>query len=262
MSSEPVQLKINNGIAQVTLNRPDKHNALDMAMFVAVRDTIKQIQKNQKVRVVIVSGAGESFCSGIDVKWLMHDKAGAIKLLWKWWPRQANLAQFVTVGWRRLSIPVIMVLHGKCWGGGMQIALGGDFRIVSPETTLAIMEAKWGLIPDMGGTPALKENLALDQALRLAMTAEPIDAQQALELNLITQVADEPMAEALKLAEQLVNRSPDTNQTIKKLYHKIWSSRDGKILAQETINQWRVLLGKNRKIAVKKALGDTESDYH
>jgi len=261
-SSERIQLEINDGIAIVTLNRPDKHNALDLAMFLAIRDTLKQLERNNKVRVVIVNGAGQSFCSGIDVKSLMTNKSAALKLLWKWWPRQANLAQYVTIGWRRLSVPVIMVLHGKCWGGGMQIALGGDYRIAAPDTTLAIMEAKWGLIPDMGGTPALKENMAVDQALKLAMTAEPIAAQQAREVNLITQVAEDPMQEALSLAEQLVNRSPDTNRVIKNLYHQVWSARDGKILAQETINQWRVLLGKNRKVAIKKAMGDKQAKYH
>jgi enoyl-CoA hydratase/carnithine racemase len=261
MSSNRVQLTIDAGIAIVTLNRPDKHNALDMPMFRAIKQVIQQLKTNRQVRVVIVRGAGESFCSGLDVKSVMNNKADALKLLWKWWPGQANLAQYVTIGWRRLSVPVIMVLHGKCWGGGMQIALGGDFRIAAPDTSLSIMEAKWGLIPDMAGTPTLKENMALDQAMKLAMTAEIVDAQQALTLNLITSVADAPFDEAIKLAEQLVERSPDTNRTIKQMYHKIWSPRDRKILAQETTNQWRVLLGKNRQIAVKKALGKTDIEY-
>ena len=167
----------------------------------------------------------------------------------------------VTVGWRRLSVPVIMVLHGKCWGGGMQIALGGDFRIAAPDTSLAIMETRWGLIPDMGGTPALKETMALDQAMKLAMTGEPVCADEALKHNRITEIADDPMQAALDLAELLKQRSPDTSRAIKKIYHRIWSHRDGKILAQETMNQWRVILGKNRKIAVKKAMGNKDVDY-
>lgn len=261
MSSERVLVTIENGIAQVKLSRPEKHNALDMRMFDSIRAVIHDLKRKKNIRVVIVSGEGESFCSGLDVKSLMHDKLGAFKLLWKWWPRQANKAQIVTMGWRRLPVPVIMVLHGKCWGGGMQIALGGDFRIAAPDTSLAIMETRWGLIPDMGGTPALKETMALDQALKLAMTSDAIDADTALKLNLITEVADNPMKAALELAETLKERSPDTNRIIKKVYHKIWSHRDGKILAQETMNQWRVILGKNRKVAVKKAMGNTDIDY-
>jgi enoyl-CoA hydratase/carnithine racemase len=261
MSTPRISYQVENGIAQVKLSRAEKHNALDMPMFYAIENTIKQIKKNRKVRVVIVSGEGASFCSGLDVKSVMQNKLSALKLLWKWWPRQANLAQKITIGWRRLKVPVIMVLHGKCWGGGMQVALGGDFRIAHPETSLAIMEARWGLIPDMGGTPALLENMALDQALQLAMLADPITSKQALENNLITQIDNDPMKAAIVLAEALKQRSPDTNAKIKHLYHQVWSRHAGKILAGETINQWKIIFGKNRQIAIKRALGKTDIDY-
>ena len=177
MSDNLVSLQLEDGIALVTLNRPDKHNALNMAMFDAIDKVIKKIGKNRNIRVVIVSGAGESFCSGLDVKSVLSNPASAFRLLWKWLPGNANLAQRVSIGWRRLKVPVIMALHGKCWGGGMQIALGGDFRIASENCSLSVMEARWGLIPDMGGTPALLECVAGDQAMKLAMTAEVVDAQ-------------------------------------------------------------------------------------
>jgi len=261
MKTDRVKLNINNQIASVVLSRPDKHNALDMDMFYRIVEVIKQIKNNPKIRVVIVSGEGASFCSGLDIKSVLSKQKNALKLLWKWWPTQANLAQKVTIGWRQLDIPVIMALHGNCWGGGMQIALGGDFRIAAPDTSLSIMEAKWGLIPDMGGTTGLQENLSLDQAMLLAMTAKEISAQQALDANLITQINDEPMKAANQLAEKLIQRSPDSNKAIKHLYHKTWCNKQGKILAGETYNQWKILLGKNQKIAVKKALGDKEIKY-
>jgi len=261
MLDSRISYQVENGIAEVKLNRPEKHNALDMPMFYAIEKTIKQIMKNKKIRVVIVSGEGESFCSGLDLKSVMQNKLSALKLLWKWWPRQANLAQRITVGWRKLRVPVIMVLHGKCWGGGMQVALGGDFRIAHTDTSLAIMEARWGLIPDMGGTPALVENMALDQAMLLAMLAEPVSATEALEKKLITQVDENPMQAARALAEELKLRSPDTNEKIKHLYHQVWSRHSGKILAGETINQWKIIFGKNRQIAIKRALGKTDINY-
>ena len=261
MKTNRVKLEVENQIAIISLNRPEMHNALDMDMFYAITKTIKQIKTNPKVRVVIVTGEGKSFCSGLDVKSVLRKQSNAIKLLWKWWPTFPNLAQKVTIGWRQLDVPVIMALHGNCWGGGMQIALGGDFRIAHPDTSLSVMEAKWGLIPDMGGTVALKENLAVDQAMKLAMTAEVISAQQALDFNLITQISEDPVKSANELAEQLIQRSPDTNRAIKKMYHKIWSNKQGKILANETFNQWKILLGKNQKIAVKRALGDEEIEY-
>lgn len=259
--SQRVTVKIDNQIAKVILSRPDKHNALDLPMFNAIANTIKLIKNNKNVRVVIVSGEGKSFCSGLDVKSVMKQRSNMLKLLWKWWPGQANLAQKVTIGWRQLDVPVIMQLHGNCWGGGMQIALGGDFRIASTDTSLSIMEAKWGLIPDMGGTPGLMENVALDQAMKMAMTADVISASEALKINLVTQISDTPELASEQLAKQLIKRSPDTNKKIKRMYHKTWCSKQGKILARETFNQWKIIFGKNQKIAVKKALGDRDVDY-
>ncbi len=256
-----VLLTIKNEIAIVTLNRANKHNALDMKMFMAIKNCIKQISKDKNIRVVILKGDGPSFCSGLDIKSIFLKQSNSIKLLWKWWPTQANLAQIVTNGWRQLNVPVISVLHGNCWGGGMQIALGTDFRIASPDTSLSIMEAKWGLIPDMGGTPGLLQNMPLDQAMKLAMTADVISAEQALNSQLITEISDKPFEVAKELAEKLIERSPDTNKRIKRMYHKIWCRSQGSILASESFNQWKILLGKNQKIAVKKALGNKSVAY-
>ncbi len=261
MSDKRVTLSIEKGIATVTLNRADKHNALDMAMFEGIAATIRQLKRVVGLRVVIVQGAGESFCSGLDVKSVMSNRRNGFRLLWKWWPTQANLAQQVTIGWRQLKVPVIMVLHGNCWGGGMQIALGGDFRVAAPDTSLSIMEAKWGLIPDMGGTVALSELVSVDHAMKLAMTARPFSAANALELRLVTKVTDSPMTYAQQLANQLIERSPDTNRLIKRMYHDIWCSKVGKILAKETWNQWKILLGKNQKVAVKNALSNEKRDF-
>ncbi|MGB0495047.1 MAG: crotonase/enoyl-CoA hydratase family protein [Kangiellaceae bacterium] len=259
--SSRVAINIDNEIAIVSLNRPEKHNALDMPMFYVIRSSIKQLSKNSSIRAIIVQGEGESFCSGLDLKSVMQSPTNGLKLLWKWWPFSPNLAQVVTVGWRKLKVPVIMVVKGKCWGGGMQIALGGDYRIADPNTSFSIMESKWGLVPDMGGTPALMENMPLDQAMNLAMTADVIDAEAALKLNLISKIEKDPMTAAMVLAEKLKERSPDTNKRIKKMYHQFWCSKQGTILASETFNQWRIIFSHNRKVAVKRALGDESAQY-
>lgn len=261
MSSKRVKLTINDGIAKVCFNRADKHNALDMQMFLAIDAVIKKLKGMRQVRVIVVSGEGDSFCSGLDVKSVLSSGGSALKLLWKWLPGNANLAQRVSIGWRKLDVPVIMVLHGKCWGGGMQIALGGDFRIASSDCSLSIMESRWGLIPDMGGTPGLLESVRADQAIRLAMTSDIIDAQQAMKIGLVTEINPKPMDAAMKLAYQLCDRSPDTNRLIKKMYHSIWCKNQRAILAKETLNQIKVILGKNQRIAVKKAQGNSEIEY-
>ncbi|MCF6192831.1 MAG: crotonase/enoyl-CoA hydratase family protein [Kangiellaceae bacterium] len=261
MEAERVTITLEDQIALVCLNRPEKHNALDMPMFYAIRSAIKTLKKNKSIRVVVVKGNGESFCSGLDIKSVMNKPINGLKLLWKWWPFNPNLAQIVTLGWRQLKVPVIMALHGKCWGGGMQIALGGDFRIASPDCSLSVMESKWGLIPDMGGTPGLSENLPLDQAMKVGMMAEVINVGEPLAKNLITQISNDPFKQAKQLAALLKERSPDTNRLIKKMYHKIWCNKQGSILAAETFNQWRIFLGKNRNIAVKRALGNKDVEY-
>ncbi len=261
MSEQRVKLSINDGIATVTLNRPDKLNALDMAMFHAIDKTIKQLAKNRDVRVVIVTGEGPDFCSGLDLKGVLANQANGAKLLWKLLPWKANLAQRVTIGWRELPVPVIMAIHGRCWGGGMQIALGGDFRIAAKDSSLSVMEGKWGLIPDMGGNVALRELMPKDVGLRLSMLAEEFTADEAAKLNLITETADDPLKASHELAEAIKQRSPDAVSGLKSLYRKCWLGTDGAMLAKETWHQIRILLGKNQKIAVKRQTKDPEKAW-
>lgn len=252
-----VELQISGGIARVLLNRPDKRNALDLDMFRAIVDAQKAIARNKNVRVVIVSGAGADFCSGLDVKSMFKNKGNSLKLLWKWWPWSPNLAQRVSVGWRRLKMPVIVCIHGNCWGGGLQIALGADFRLADPAASLSIMEGKWGLIPDMGGTLSLRELMPRDQAMRLAMTAELVTAEQALTLGLVTLVCQDVNAASQQLAQTLIERSPDAVNMVKRLYNKSWEGSEGNdALARETLYQVKVMAGKNQRIAVKRQLGE------
>jgi enoyl-CoA hydratase/carnithine racemase len=255
MSSESfinkcIELKIENNIAHVCFNRAKKHNALNMDMFYAIRKTIKLLKKDQKIRAVIVQGNGEDFCSGLDIKSVMKSRTDPLKLLFKWLPWQANLAQYVSTGWRDIPVPVIMVIHGRCWGGGLQIALGGDFRIAKPDASISIMEARWGLIPDMGGTLALKELIKLDVAKELAMTGKVITGEQAHGYGLLTHIANNPHEKALQLAETIVNHSPDAVAATKKLYNKSWWSKPGFALARESFYQIKILLGKNSRIKI------------
>jgi len=154
---------------------------------------------------------------------------------------------------------VIMVIQGRCWGGGLQIALGADFRFSTPSASFSIMEGKWGLIPDMGANLALRELVPKDVALKLTMTAEVISAQSALDYGLITLVSDEPFKEAMRLAGEITERSPDAIAAVKKLYHQNWFKAEWLVLARESYYQVKILLGKNQNIAVKKQL-DPEKD--
>lgn len=258
MTDSCVSLKIDNNIAFVTLNRAEKRNALDMSMFKTIDSISRQLRKNRHIRAVIVQGNGEDFCSGLDIKSVLKEKSSAIRLLAKWVPGQANLAQRVSYNWRRIPVPVFMVIHGRCWGGGLQIALGADFRFATPDASFSIMEAKWGLIPDMGGNLALREIVSKDVALKLVMTAEVISAQQALAYGLVTDVSDEPLQQAMALVKQIKQRSPDSVAAVKKLYQRTWFKADWWMLARESYYQVRILLGKNQGIAVKRQLKPDE----
>ena len=254
MSEKCVDLSIRDNIAFVTLNRAEKRNALDMTMFKTIDNISRQLRKNREIRAVIVQANGEDFCSGLDVKSVLSKKSSAMSLLAKWLPGQANLAQRVSYNWRKIPVPVIMVIHGRCWGGGLQIALGADFRFASPDASFSIMEGKWGLIPDMGGNLALRELVSKDVALKLTMTAEVVPAQQALDYGLITLVSDEPLEQARELVAQIIERSPDAVGATKKLYHQNWFKADWLMLAKESYYQVKILMGKNQKRAVRKQL--------
>lgn len=232
----------------MALARPEKRNALDMQMFVEIAATIKKLRKDRSLRAVIVSGQGEDFCSGLDVKSIMKSKSAPLKLLKKWLPWRSNLAQFVSTGWQTIGAPVIAVIHGRCWGGGLHIALGADIRIATQDSLLSIMESRWGLIPDMGGLLALRTHCQMDVAKELTWTAKIVDGNQALQAGLVTHVNESPMALAEKLAAEICEQSPDTVAAVKRLYNKSWRGRKGLVLLRESFYQMRILAGKNSRI--------------
>ena len=252
MADPCVTLELQDEIAFVTLNRAEKRNALDMEMFRSIDRISRQLRKHKSVRAVIVHANGEDFCSGLDIKSVMRQRSSALALLAKWWPGKANLAQRVSCNWRRIPAPVIMAIHGRCWGGGLQIALGADFRFARPDASFSIMEGKWGLIPDMGGNLALRELVTKDVAMRLAMSAEIIDARTALDCGLISEVCDDPLQSAKQFAARIIERSPDAVAAVKKLYQQNWLRAEGTMLAKESYYQLRILLGRNRDVAVNK----------
>ncbi|GAA5217870.1 crotonase/enoyl-CoA hydratase family protein [Corallincola platygyrae] len=251
----PITITTENQIATVTLNRPEKRNALSLEMFEAIVSAQRQLKKSKQLRAIIIRGAGEDFCSGLDVKSVLSSQKTGFKLLWKWLPWQANLAQKVSVGWREIPVPVVAAIHGRCWGGGLQIALGCDFRIATPDADLSIMEGKWGLIPDMGGTTALREIMPRDQAMLWAMSANTFNAEQAKECGVLTMISSDVDAAAKDILSGMLPRSPDAIAAVKKLYSKHWLASIGKLLCLESWYQWRILLGKNQRIAVAKQQG-------
>ena len=259
--NQRVSYSVHNSIATVSLNRPKQYNALDAAMFEALIATAKSIRKDKSIRAVILKGEGPGFSSGLDITAIQKSPWVIFKLLRKPGKQLTNLVQEAAYCWRKLPVPVIAVIHGKCFGGGLQIALGADFRIASPDAELSILEAKWGLIPDMTGAVTLPEVLPLDVAKELAMTAKIISGTQAQQLGLVTKTNTEPMKAAWQLAETLSDKSPDALSAIKTLFNDSWKSSPQDALQLETQLQRKVLARWNQIAASSQAFLDNPLSY-
>lgn len=251
-----------DGICNVVLNRPEKLNAVDMKMFEAIAQTAADLRSDKSVRAVILRGEGRAFCTGLDVKAILSNPHKQTERLLE---RPSgygvsgneigNLAQDVSYLWRELPVPVICVLHGMCYGAGLQIALGADFRYATPDCKISIMETKWGLIPDMGAAIMLRELVRMDVAKELTMTGRIVSGEEAASLGLVTKVSEDPLHEAKAFAKELVKRSPDALASTKKLYQSTWMATEKECLEVETKLQRKLLASWNQLAASGRAFG-------
>src|SRR5947209_15909556 len=236
VADDRVQVEIRaDGVATVTMVRADKHNALDQAMFEGLMTAADQLAGDASVRAVVLSGEGKSFCSGLDIASFMSGQGGTGVLLERDGDRLANFAQRVAYDWSLVPAPVIAAIHGNCFGGGLQIALGADIRIAAPDAKLAIMEGKWGLIPDMAITQTLPRLVPIDVAKELTFSGRIVSGSEGSELGLVTRTAADPLSAALALAGEIALKSPDAIRAAKRLYDETWISNDpGAALARES----------------------------
>ncbi|WP_288936838.1 crotonase/enoyl-CoA hydratase family protein [uncultured Sphingomonas sp.] len=242
--TERVTVRIEEGVADVRLSRPDKMNALDPAMFDALAATIDDLKARTDVRCVVLSGEGRAFCAGLDMAAMASGGSGID--LDSRTHGIANLAQYVAWGWRELPMPVIAALHGVVLGGGLQIASGADVRIAHPATRLAIRELHWGIVPDMAGV-ALWRTLAQDDVLReLTYTAREFDAVAAAEYGLVTRVSEDPLGEAMALARDIAGRNPHAIRGAKRLYNLAADSDAAGALRAESDEQLKLLRSPNQ----------------
>ncbi|MGH8505310.1 MAG: crotonase/enoyl-CoA hydratase family protein [Stenotrophobium sp.] len=256
-----VNVTCRDDVAYVTLARPDKHNGLDWDMFCGLIAAARALRKNRSLRAVILRGEGPSFCSGLDVPSFFSQPTKALRIFLKYGVRTTNIAQEAAWCWRRLSVPVIAVLHGRCYGGGLQIALAADFRYATPDCELSVMEVKWGLVPDMTGTVTLRELLPMDVAKELAMTGRVFDAAEAKALNLVSGVADNPLAAAETLVATIKTRSPDAIAGVKALFDQTWNAPVADAFAVESRIQMKMFMSRNQRIAARANLARQTPKY-
>ncbi len=238
--SDRVTLTISDGIADVRMNRREKRNALDGAMFEALADVGERLKTEPGVRVVVLSGEGSSFCAGLDFSSFQMmaggdppaeaDKGnpGAMKE-----GRITHLGQQVCWVWQEIAVPVIAAVHGHALGGGFQIALGADIRLVHPDTKISVREVHWGLVPDMTGTLMLSSLVRADIAKELVFTARMFDGREAHALGLATRLSNWPYDEAMSLAREIAGRSPDAVRGAKALLNGLFNRGAAEQFAEE-----------------------------
>ncbi|HEY0521352.1 MAG TPA: crotonase/enoyl-CoA hydratase family protein [Ilumatobacteraceae bacterium] len=238
--SDRVTVTISDGIADVRMNRPEKRNALDGAMFQALADAGERLKTERGVRAVVLSGEGSSFCAGLDFASFQTLAAGggaatddesspvAMKE-----GRITHLGQQVCWVWQEVPVPVIAAVHGHALGGGIQIALGADIRIVHPDTQMSVREVHWGLVPDMSGTLTLSSLVRADVAKELVFTARIFDGREAFALGLATALSDDPREAAMAMATVIAGRSPDAVRGAKTLLNSVSNQRAEHQFAEE-----------------------------
>ena len=255
-----VLIDIENHVAHVRLNRAEKMNALDNAMFEAIVAAGEQLKADTSVRAVVLSGEGRAFCAGLDMgnfaNMAKGDSNTAAEVtgdqgrLEKRTHGIANRAQYVSWVWRELQVPVIAALHGVALGGGCQISVGADMRYAAPGTKLCIMELRWGLVPDMGATPFLQKLLGDDVARELTYTNRVILAEEAKEIGLVTRVCESPVEEALKVAAEIADRNPAAIRAAKRLLNNAAFEGAAETLLAESVEQDAIIGSPNQVEAV------------
>ena len=242
--NDRVKVSIEGGIADVRLDRADKRNALDPAMFDAIARAGKDLVSNKEIRAVVLSGSGASFCAGLDfasfqsmanggssnseTKSNSGENAGAMQ------PGAiTHLAQQICWVWQEVPVPVIAAIQGHALGGGMQLALGADIRIAHPDTQFAMREVHWGLIPDMTGTLMLSRLVRDDVAKDLVFSARVISGTEAHQLGVVTRLTDSPLETAMQIASEIAQRSPDAVRGAKALINRLSNAGAAEHFAEE-----------------------------
>lgn len=250
-SERRVTIAIADGIADVRLARPDKMNAMDVAMYQGIADAIDELKATKGLRCVVLSGEGRCFCAGIDLSRLGEEPA--LRDLMPRTHGEANLFQNSAWGWRTLPVPVIAAVHGVAFGAGCQVMLGADIRIAAPDTRISIMETRWGLVPDVAGIALLRGLLADDVARELVYTARIISGTEAATLGLVTRTAADPHAEAMMLARTIAGQSPQAIRAAKRLMNAIPEGSAKSLLLAESEEQAPLLVSDSHHETIRAA---------
>ncbi|WP_281356141.1 crotonase/enoyl-CoA hydratase family protein [Sphingomonas lacunae] len=248
--NQRVSISMEDGIADVRMIRTDKMNALDPHMFAGLAAAIEYLGSLPGLRVVVLSGEGRAFCAGLDMESMASGGSDPSRKLTDRSHGIANHPQHVCWGWRELPVPVIAAAHGVALGGGFQVLSGADIRFVHPDTKLAILELKWGLVPDMAGLP-LWRGIVRDDVLReLSYTARIFTGEEGKALGFVTHVSADPLAEAMALAREIAGKNPDAIRGMKRLANVAQFESAEALLMAESVEQDAIIRTPNQREAV------------
>lgn len=260
--SERIRVEIEDGVADVTLTRGDKMNALDPAMFKALVETGERLKSEKGLRAVVLSGEGRAFCAGLDMgnfaamgdaKPSDGKKAAGSPVEGRLSKRThgiVNDPQYAVWVWHEIPVPVIAAVHGTAFGGGFQLALGADMRYVAPGTRMCVMEIKWGMVPDMAGTPIMRQIMRDDVIRELSYTGRIFQAEEGVDLGVVTRLCDAPKTAAMETAREIASKNPDAVRAMKRMYNQLPDATVAEGLLAESVEQDGIIGSANQIEAV------------
>lgn len=198
---QTIRYEKQDGIAIVTINRPEALNALNSTVISELEQVIGEVEKDQELGAMILTGEGRSFVAGADIgeQYGLDVAAGR-----KWGQRGSALFRRI----EKLEIPTIAAVNGFALGGGCELAMSCDIRVASEKATFGMPEVGLGITPGFGGTQRLQRIVGMSTAMELVLTSRTIDAQEALQIGLVKHVypADVMLDKALELADLIASR--------------------------------------------------------
>jgi enoyl-CoA hydratase/carnithine racemase len=208
MAENTIFMEKKDGAAIITINRPDKRNALSFDMMQDLDTAVEAAASDREVRAILVRGEGKCFSSGIDVNSLAQQ--GIIGMTGAEFRHMLYKLQGILNRLESVEKPVIALLHTYCYGMGLELALAADFRIAAEGTMIALQEVELGLVPDVGGTTRLVRTVGIPMAKEIIMMARKIDARRAYEINLVNEIVpeDQLLAAGMKWVEQIKKCAP------------------------------------------------------
>jgi len=259
MSYQTLRLEKEGGVAVLTLNRPEVHNAMNQAMFKELGDAARELQLDPEVRAVVITGAGKSFSSGLD----LGSFAGLGELTALQIHSFLKEVQGALLAYENMDKPVIAAVNGLAFGAAMELALACDIRFVSEEARFNLMEIRFGIIPDMGACKRLARLAGLGHAKEIIFTGKTIDAAEAHRLGIAEHLypTEQVLPEAMKLAAELAAGPILGIAMAKQVINRCWDSDPETALEFEAIAQTLCLVSEDHREAIRAAMENRKPRY-